>query len=163
MNTHVHAQSERGFYALSFGAQLIVWAVRRRLEMLNGGEDDAIVVEAFERAGLDGVYVAVTALVDVLLCGSSRALTMHATACPCLGRHEIALVETLQCLQDGRSSRAAEALGPLLCPAAQRLVMPCLQGIAATFKANGMAVRTGATPAVAPDALPPRAPTATLH
>lgn len=130
-----------GFYSLSFGAQLLVWATRKRLHLLRHGDDESDVLTAFHKAGLDGARAGLISVVDVLLCGASNAMQLHAVSCPCLAPHEIALVDAIAHLQRDKSAAARQSLEPLLCAAAVRLVMPCLGAVAQALAANGMQVR----------------------
>ena len=127
-----------GFYDLSPASQMIVWAVRKRLHLLSHGADDSEVAGAFRSAGLDELHAALMSIVDVLLCGVSNRIQIHAVSCPCLAPHETSLLSALAHLQDDDHGEAQRQIAELMCAAAVRLVMPCMRAIIRDLDARGM-------------------------
>jgi hypothetical protein len=121
--------SDPNFYRLAFASQMIVWATRKRLHLLARGEDDSNVVQAFRLGGLQDLYTALMAIVDVLLCGVSTRIQLHSVSCPCLSPHETSLLNALAYLQHGRGADARRCMGDLMCAAAVRLVLPAMRAI----------------------------------
>jgi hypothetical protein len=126
------------FYRLGFASQMIVWAARKRLHLLLRGESDANVAEVFALAGLDNLHQALMSILDLLLCGASNRVQVHAVACPCLSPHEISLLNALAHLQGGRPEDAARCMNQLFCETAARLVQPALFAIVESLDARDL-------------------------
>lgn len=127
-----------GFYGLSLAAQMIVWAVRKRLHLLSHGTDDSAVSRAFRTAGLTGLHGALMSIVDVLLCGASSRVQLHAVSCPCLAPHETSLLSALTHLQKDEHAAARWHMHDLMGPTAARLMLPCMHQIVRDLEAQGM-------------------------
>ena len=82
--------SSASFYELGFAAQMLVWAMRKRLHRLAGGADDSHVARVFELADLDALYEGLAAIAEALACTAEHKIQLHAVSCPCLAPHEVA-------------------------------------------------------------------------
>lgn len=94
------------FYELGFAGQMIVWATRKRLHSIASGASEENAREAFRRGRLDALYAGLMSVVDVLSCGASRNVQLHAVGCPCLAPHEVGILDALAHLQAERSGLA---------------------------------------------------------
>jgi hypothetical protein len=101
--------SSPGFYELGFAAQIIVWAMRKRLHLYAFGTDDRRVVEALRLARLDSLYANLQAIVDVLSCSASSKIELHGVACGCLATHEVAVLDALASLLGATGARVVWA------------------------------------------------------
>ena len=148
---NVVAIDEPDFQRLSFASQMIVWATRKRLHLLAQGDSELPVTEAFAKGGLTELHTALMSIVDVLLCGSSRRIQLHAVSCPCLSPHEISLLNALGFRQLGRIDDSRAALGELFCRAAIGIVEPAVEFLVAELDARRLRLTTieasGHTPA----------------
>jgi hypothetical protein len=120
------------FYALPFASQMIVWALRKRMLALfggNAGTDDVLPV--FHMANWGELYAALLAVADVLaradLC---RKLQLHAIGCPCLAPHEAHVLNALVHLQRGLPEESVLCLVETLVPDGVRQALPHLRTIA---------------------------------
>jgi hypothetical protein len=138
--TYGGAAAGQSFYRLGFASQLIVWATRKRLHLLASGDDDSKVAQAFRLARLESAHGALMSIVDVLTCGASNRILLHAVACPCLSPHEVGLLNALAHLQSGRAGAAAHRLERIMGAAAARLVLPALLAIVAELDSRGLRV-----------------------
>jgi hypothetical protein len=139
---NVIAIEEPDFHRLSFASQMIVWATRKRLHLLANGDSEVHVTEAFAKGGLTELHTALMSIVDVLLCGSSRRIQLHAVSCPCLSPHEVSLLNALSLRQLGRIDDSRAALGELFCRAALGLVEPAVESMVAELDARGLRLTT---------------------
>ena len=57
------------FHSLEFAAQLVVWAMRKRLHLLRNGHDDSDVARAFALGRLDAVHAAAFPYSYPIVCG----------------------------------------------------------------------------------------------
>jgi hypothetical protein len=134
------------FERLGFAAQMIVWAVRKRLHLLRNGSDDSDAARAFEIGGLDRLHASLMTVIDVLLCGSSSLLELHSVSCPCLAPHEVALLNAVAHLQHGRRDEANASLRALFCRPAIGLVLPAMLAIVRELEARDLRVLPVANP-----------------
>jgi hypothetical protein len=130
MSDSTHLAAAKSFYELGFAAQMIVWAMRKRLHMLAGGADDSHVARAFELANLEDLYERLMAVANVLACGQWRKIQLHAVACPRLAPHEIGILDTLAHLQSSEHGVAYETVSSFMGRPAARLVWPEMLAIA---------------------------------
>ena len=134
------------FHSLEFAAQLVVWAMRKRLHLLRNGHDDSDVARAFALGRLDAVHAALMSLIDVLVCGSPKVIELHEVACPCLAPYEVALLNAIASLQNGRDAQAKNCIATLLCRPALDLVFPGVQVMVRELAARGLTIRPIANP-----------------
>ena len=66
--------SSVSFYQLGFAAQMLVWAMRKRLHRLAGGAEDSHVARVFELADFDALYEGLTAIAEALACTAAREI-----------------------------------------------------------------------------------------
>lgn len=95
------------FRQLGFVRKLLVWAVRMRLNGFRGGADDFAVAHAFHLGGLERAHASLLIVIDGL---SAEAIERRETASPELGAHEVALLNALAHLHDGRADAARDCL-----------------------------------------------------
>lgn len=105
-----HTDKLPTFYELGFAAQMIVWATRKRLHLAASGAGDENAREAFRVGKLDTLYAALMSIVDVLSCGASRSIQLHAVSCPHLAPHEVGMLDALAHLQAGRKGLAYQRI-----------------------------------------------------
>src|SRR5262245_24802367 len=117
------------FYALGFASQMIVWATRKRLHLLARGASEANVLDVFGRAGLDDLHDALMSILDVLLCGASSRVQLHAVACAGLAAHEIDLLNALAYRQRHDLPQSARHLNRLLSATGARLAEPAVAAV----------------------------------
>jgi hypothetical protein len=132
------SMSRDGFYGLGFAGQMIVWALRKRLQALAGDTDDSCVAHVFRLAALDGLYEALASIADIVACGPSRKIQLHAVSCPCLAPHEIVLLEALAELQGAEPERAYVAMSDFMGLPAARLVWPAMHAIVDELDARAL-------------------------
>jgi hypothetical protein len=118
------------FYELSFAGQLIVWATRKRLHSYASGAGDENTRKAFCVGKLDDLYAALMSIVDVLACAASRGVRLHAVSCPCLGPHEVSILDALAHLQADRSALAYRRIADTFGTVVARLIWPSMSVIA---------------------------------
>lgn len=106
MSRLTQADSPTTFDELGFAGQMIVWATRKRLHSVVSGTGDDNAREAFRRGRLDALYVALMSIADVLSCGASRSVQLHAVSCPRLAPHEVGMLDALAHLQAERKGLA---------------------------------------------------------
>lgn len=137
MNSTAFAR-EADFYELGFASQLIVWATRKRLHLLASGASEANVIEACGIGRFDALHAALMHIIDVLLCGASNRIQLHAVACPCLSPHEVSLLNALGYLQRRDQIESQRCLRSLFGDAAIRLVQPALRAIVNELDERGL-------------------------
>jgi hypothetical protein len=129
---------EADFFQLGFASQMIVWAARKRLHLLSRGTSEACVIEVFGIAGFDALHASLMHVLDVLLCGASNRIQLHAVACPCLSPHEVSLLNALAFLQRQQTAESQRRLRALLGDAAMRLAQPALCAIVNELDERGL-------------------------
>ncbi len=117
------------FYELGFAGQMLVWAARKRLHSFATGADDSNAIEAFRAGNLEELHSALMSVIDVLACGASKQLQLHAVSCPCLSPHEVTLLDALAHLQEEREELAYTRITALLGSVVARVVWPALCAI----------------------------------
>lgn len=138
-----------GFYGLGLAAQMIVWAVRKRLHLYAFGADDTRVAEALRLAKLEALYSGLMSIVDVLSCGASSKIELHGVACGCLAPHEIDLLNALARLQAGDKALAYRHICGLLGPVGARLVWAAMTAIVGDLDAQLLRLKPVSALAVA--------------
>lgn len=129
---------ERTFYSLGFASQMIVWATRKRLHLLARGASEDNVLEVFGRAGLDDLHAALMVILDVLLCGASNRVQLHAVACAGLAAHEVDLLNALAYRQQHDLPRSERYLQRLLSATGARLAEPAVAAVVNELDAFGL-------------------------
>lgn len=130
------ATRDPNFYVLPFAPQMIIWAVRKRLGAIcdgRPGRADDEVLQVFHMANWGELYAALLTIVDLMVAGTSRNLTVHAVSCPCLARHEAYLLNALAHLQSRHAQEAALSLCELMPPSAVRLALPHIEAVVAAL------------------------------
>jgi hypothetical protein len=133
--TGIHAAN---FYALPFASQMMVWAMRKRLNAIRIGDRGADdVLHVFHMADWGALYESLLALVDILVGTLGHdALVLHAPRCPALAGHEVHILNAVAYVQDGRTEEATRCLTQLIPPTALRLAIPHLRTIAEQVRAQ---------------------------
>lgn len=128
------------FYALPFSSQMIVWAVRKRLDVLRGrvvDQDD--ILKVFHLADWGVLYEPLLDSIDIFMrYRRDQDIDLHAEHCPCLARHEAYLVNSLAHLQCENREEALLCLCELLTPTGARLALIQLRVIADSFRAQNL-------------------------
>jgi hypothetical protein len=129
---------EPDFDRLGFASQMIVWATRKRLHLLASGDSEDNVIEALGIAGFDELHACLMQILDVLLCGASNRIRLHAVACPWLSPHEVDLLNALAYLQRRDQAASQHCLRELCGPVAAPLVQPAVQAIVDDLDVRGL-------------------------
>jgi hypothetical protein len=135
--------STASFYELGFAAQMLVWAMRKRLHRLAGAAEDSHVAHVFELADLDGLYEGLASIAEVLACAAAHEVQLHAVSCPCLAPHEVALLDALADLQCEERERAFDTMSAFIGHPAARLVWPSMQAIVDDLDARALRLERG--------------------
>ena len=135
-------------HALSYAAQMVVWAVRKQLHSIahgDGGSNE--VLSVFHLVNWGTIYEPLLGVVEALR--TSRApsgLILHAITCPVLATHELCLLNALAYLQRQQPADAAIDLCESLRPACARSLLAHLQTISDELSAQGFATHFVAYP-----------------
>ena len=130
--------SSVSFYELGFAAQMLVWAMRKRLHRLAGGAEDSHVARVFELADFDALYEGLTAIAEALACTAEHKIQLHAVSCPCLAPHEVVVLDALAHLQRGERERAFDTLSALTGRSVARFVWPAMHAIVDDLDARAL-------------------------
>lgn len=144
---------DANFYALPFVSQMVVWAMRKRINAMfrEDARADDDVLRVFHMADWGELYAALLTIVDVLVgAGVHKRFPLHAVSCPCLAPHEAYLLNALAHLQNGCRDEAALCLCEIVAPAGARLAMPHLQAILGDVGARNLSFVFVDLSAVAP-------------
>jgi hypothetical protein len=131
---------EPNFYALPFACQMIVWAIRKRLDVLRGRQIDRDeVLKVFHLANWSAFYGALLDAVDVLVhYRRDQDLVLHAQHCPCLAPYEAYLINALAHLQNGEGEAALLSLCEIVTPTGARLTVTELRVIASGLQEQNL-------------------------
>lgn len=133
-----HASSqgeEEPLHCLELPERLYIWAARHYLWSAQRRTPvPEFVVDAFETAGAGHLYYALDRVLVCLLAAPATALVVHEVRCPCLSRHERALLAALASLswmdEEGYRKAMTGVMLPsaaCVCESAMRLLAAGLQ------------------------------------
>ena len=122
---------EANFYALPFVAQMVIWAVRRRL--IEAHEERPFspdVLPVFHMAGWADLYESLLVVSQLMMKDDAPGtVVLHDIGCHHLASHEAYLLNALAHMQNGRRTESALCLCEHLSPSSARLALSALEKI----------------------------------
>lgn len=111
--------------------QFIVWASRHYLwSAIRGTPAPSFVFEAFENAGIDILYYCLDRVLVCLLAAPTSEIIVHNAGCPCVARHEQALLMGLRRLQQNDDPGFAATMSAIMLPTAVKVSEPPMKLLA---------------------------------
>ncbi len=123
---------EANFYALPFVAQMVIWAVRRRLVEAHHSHptSSSDLLSVFHMAGWGDLYESLLMVAQLMLRDEAAgSLVIHGFGCHHIASHEAYFLNALAHMQNGRRTESALCLCECLSPSSARLALPALEKI----------------------------------